>query len=165
VLLLCACAVLTLFQLQNARATAAAWANASAKASQTKLRDQAVLVLRDYVAKRPSDQPCAVQLLNTQQSAPFFAGFADVIVKSALQRDEPAFDCIVLTETAPWYQLLQNSARVPLSLRREREEFGRALKPRDLDGMTYLFLPTQLPKMMPADEVLVLHWHGETFLP
>ena len=152
-------------QISSARSIASAWAGASAKVVQSRIIDSAVFHLRQHAAQLDQASPCVVQLLGTQADAPFFAGFSDVIIKSALNRDESAFNCIVLTEQAPWYQLVRDPDQLPAVLKQARVEFGKPLEAQKLDGLTYLFLRIELSEALLALKPFRLRWNGQEFLP
>lgn len=154
----------TLNQVPSSRQMAEAWVRASAKETQIRLIDSAVAHLRTYVTQLDANTPCVVQLLDTKATVPFFAGFADITLKSALRRNERAFNCLIWTEGVPWYQLVNTTRTLPASLRLPRVEYGRPLEARTLDDLTYLFLPIDLAQRSPV-QPLRLRWNGTKFVP
>jgi hypothetical protein len=155
---------ISIWQWIPSRAISQNWVSASAKVPQQIMLDDAIKQIRSYRSSLPAGQSCVVQLLETKLVTEFFAGFADVAIKSQLASDDPAIDCLILTEKAPWYQLLRKPDLAALAPH-YRIEYGSTLVSRQFAGLTYAFLRLDYPEHLANDRgVLRLRWRGAGFV-
>ena len=93
-------------------------------------------------AAGPMERPCKLYFLGTAESGFGFRNYADVAVKALLPRGHPATRCFILSEEAPWYNVLADAPpaiaeRAPL----ESMSFGgRPYPPLVLGNLTYYYV-------------------------
>lgn len=92
---------------------------------------------------RISDSPgCKLYLLGTPPEAVHFRNFVQAAVMQALPRNHPLLACFILSENAPWYNLVA-SAGLPPQPQRPLETIlvgGRPFAPLAVGNLTYYFL-------------------------
>jgi hypothetical protein len=92
---------------------------------------------------RVSDAPgCKIYLIGMPPDAVYFRNFAQAAIMQALPRGHPLLACFILSENAPWYNLVAN-AKLPPDPARPLQDIlvgGRPFAPLVVGNLTHYFL-------------------------